>query len=172
MFSLLPKCWTMPKSRALTIWWCKPGICHALCHILTKWYMLTTGCFCPPIFYVILDGPCSQWMNGPVLVRNTGPYLWKHANQPTRILGHATAICCCPVWSLHVPRWMNMTCLWKTQNEYAQWILLQHANNVRIVPGPVRKWSKRPPPRCSSKQVSQCPIATAQNGTKPCILYT
>ena len=36
-----------------------------------------------------------------------------------------------------------------------------------VVPGPVGSEMVQTRPRCSSKQVSQCPIATAQNGMNP-----
>ena len=94
-----------------------------------------------------------------------------YENTPTnhatlRITPHAT--CCCRglvLQTVNIP----MSCLWKTQNEFAQWIhVLRHSTpTTDCCPrsGPSEMVQTRP--RCSSKQVSQCPIATAQNGMNP-----
>ena len=170
MFSLLSKCRTVPKSSASASKLVVqarhlPHFAPYSSHMIHA----NDRLFCPPIFYVILDGPCSQWMNGPVLVRNTywSMYLWKHAN--LRKHGHAMTnhyhlLSGLIIHNVKTP--MNDMPLNLNPKRIRPMDTTPTRHQLRSGPQMVQTR----PPRCSSKQVSQCPIATAQNGMKPCIL--
>lgn len=121
-------------------------------------------------------------MNDPVFARKytLGPYdLWMNIRQPpttvvVRVWSSSTQTA-----NVNDSRCLNPKTEWKRKRpmDMAATTPTYSFNTPTATTdccpwsGPVQhKWSKLARPRCSSKQVSQCPIATAQNGMKT--LYT
>ena len=172
MFSLLPKYWQRHESIALAtnlvvqaghLSYFVPYSSHTI-------YANDRLFFCPPIFYVILDGPAlNEWMNVRSLSEKL-VHIYEKKRQPTtpRYESRHSPPVVVGAWSykLSISRchaYENP----KRKRPMDTCTPTLHANYGLFSPvrsGP--KWSKLVHGAVQSK-CPQCPIATAQNGMNP-----